>query len=63
MINVDLAAVLDDLSGEWTDPAACDDPAATFVCKPDLGSRLSNQRLCTAVLAVAIRIIPAMSKG
>jgi len=63
MVDVDLAAVLDDLSSKWANPAACDDPAATFVCKPNLGSGLSNQRLCTAVLAVTINVIPAVPKG
>jgi hypothetical protein len=51
MVNIDFTAILDDLAGEWTDPAACDDPATTFVCKPNPCCRLSNQRLCTAVLA------------
>ena len=63
MINVDLTAILNDLPSERTDPAASDDPAAILACKTNLGGRLSNQRLCTAVLAVTISIIPAVSKS
>jgi hypothetical protein len=44
------------------DPAARHNPTAPLICKPDPRAGLSDESLCTTVLAIIINVIPAMPK-
>jgi len=62
MVNIDIAGVLDYPIGEGANPAAGNDPAAFVISKSNVRGGGGDERFGTAILAVTIDVIPAVTE-